>query len=557
MALAPRWGAAVAALAVLIVACGARADIPLELRFDGQAIDSKAKPDVSCYNYTLDRWVNCRVQKADGPGAYVLATPETGKYRMHVSVDENPANPRRYPGDYEAQVSFEITPTGPERVIVDLARLIHLTRPGDNARSLEGMLTSCATQPRFDTPRFSWGPVAKIDFAWDPIAAGAEYRYTLSARSCERAASEREIASGQIDGTAAALTLPPSGDNEYYVFRVEAWKHDRLVGDLYTHDSGAHSWNYRFRVRNASLPGWAYAATGAGLALLLLGARRMLGGADPERRRRRVHVLTRCAMALVAIGAVAGGGYHYYQDRQQRRAETEETRLQTERQARQREFIATLVSAAPRPDWWESVETPYRVDSLGDLLSAWQGFPRGDDGRGERQFFKAAYQGILDHFDDPHVVATAINLLHAVIRDYPHRLELAQFGYDHYFQHRARTDNCANCMVGDTAQALVQNLSQIYTAAGRFDEAIAVCRRLIDERGAEVSSYKLADTWNQMAWAYWHKGEHSRAMGTIRDAITRYGATVRGEELRRTLARFEAEQERAATKPPPVDPGGK
>lgn len=72
--------------------------------------------------------------------------------------------------------------------------------------------------------------------------------------------------------TETALTLPPSADNEYYVFRIEAWKDGRLVGDLYTHDGGTHSWNYRFRVRNASLPRWAYAAAGAGLVFLLLRA---------------------------------------------------------------------------------------------------------------------------------------------------------------------------------------------------------------------------------------------------------------------------------------------
>jgi tetratricopeptide (TPR) repeat protein len=557
MPLGPRWVAAAAAAVVLALAPGAQADIPLELRFDGQAIDPKEKPDFTCYNYTLGRWVSCRVQKADDPGAYVLATPEPGKYRMHISVDENPANPRRYPGDYETQILFEVTAGGPERLTVDLARLIHLTQPGDNARSLEGMLVSCATQPRFDTPRFSWGPVAKVDFAWDPIVAGAEYRYTLLISSCARVGAQREIRSEKTGTTAATLTLPPSTDNEYYMFRIEAWKDGRLVGDLYTHDGGTHSWNYRFRVRNASLPRWAYLAAGAGLALLLLGVGRQFVGVSLAERRRRGRALARVAILTLMIGAVAGGGYHYYRDQQQRRAGAENAKVEAERQARQREFIAAFVSAAPRPEWWESVETPYRVDNLGDLLSAWQGFPRGDDGRGERQFFKAAYQGILDHSDDPQVVATGIDLLHWVTREYPHRLELARFGYDRYFHHRGRTDNCANCMVGDTAQGLVQNLSQLYTASGRFDEAIAVCRRLIDERGAEVSPYKLAETWNQMAWAYWHKGEHSRAMAIVRDAIARYGATVRGEDLKRTRARFEAELERAATKPSPGDSGGK
>jgi len=88
----------------------------------------------------------------------------------------------------------------------------------------------------------------------------------------------------------------------------------------------------------------------------------------------------------------------------------------------------------------------------------------------------------VDHPDDEHVVATAIDLMTWVERDYPHRLSLAWFGYERYFAHRRRTDNCANCMPGDTTQALAQNLSQALIEAGRYDEAIEVCRRLIDAR---------------------------------------------------------------------------
>ena len=76
-------------------------------------------------------------------------------------------------------------------------------------------------------------------------------------------------------------------------------------------------------------------------------------------------------------------------------------------------------------------------------------------------------------------------------------------------------------------------------SAGRPDDAIAVCRRLIDERGADVSPYKLAETWDRMAWAYWEKGERERAREVIREAIANHGGTVRGADLRRTLATFE------------------
>jgi len=260
-------------------------------------------------------------------------------------------------------------------------------------------------------------------------------------------------------------------------------------------------------------------------------------GADRRRR------LARRALAVVVVGALAGSAYYVVRDRveegERRRLEEERAQSEAEGQARQRELIAAFVSAAPRPAWWASVQTPYRVDNVGDLLAAWQGFPRGDDGLGERQFFKAAYRGIVDHPDDEHVVATAIDLLHWVVDDYPHRLPLAQWGYERYFQHRQRVDNCANCMPGDRTQGLTQNLSRLLMAAGRHDEAIAVCRRLIEERGADVSPYKLAETWDRIAWAHWEKGERERAREVVREALAKYGGTVRGDDLRRTLATFE------------------
>ena len=146
-------------------------------------------------------------------------------------------------------------------------------------------------------------------------------------------------------------------------------------------------------------------------------------------------------------------------------------------------------------------------------------------------------------------MASAILLLDYVARDYPHRLGLARFGYERYFSHRQRTDNCANCMPGDTTQGIVQNLGQLYVSAGRHDEAIEIGRRLIAERATDVSPYKLAETWNQIAWAHWHKGEHGRAVDVVRDALGRYGSTARAEDLTRTLALFERERVRE-TGPP-------
>ena len=101
--------------AVLTPAPGAPADIPVELRFDGRPFEPATPPDFTCFNATLGRWVSCRVRKGEAPGLYALERPEPGAYRMHVSIDENPANPRRYPGDYEAQLGVDVTAKVPAR----------------------------------------------------------------------------------------------------------------------------------------------------------------------------------------------------------------------------------------------------------------------------------------------------------------------------------------------------------------------------------------------------------------------------------------------------------
>jgi tetratricopeptide (TPR) repeat protein len=514
-------------------------EILLELRFDGQPVDPAAAPDFSCFSETRRQWVGCLVEKRPGAGQYALSRPEPGQYRMHVSIDENAANPRRFPGDYEAQPRFEVTADGPERLAVDLPRLIHVVQPRDNGRAIDGMLTGCATHPAFETRRYAWTAEARVAFAWDPVVPGAEYRYVVSAHSCSPAGGARQLISATTSETALSFSLPPTADGEHYRFRVEAWRNGLLVGDLYTHDAGAHSWHYRFRVVDATVPRWAWVAGASAIALVLLAGSRALVGVDPARRRQRVRVLLRALLAVVVVAAGAVIAIQYAQERQRRGADAQRAVADAARLARHRDFIAAFVSAAPRPDWWDQVDTPYRVENAGDLLAAWQGHPHTE--AGERQFFKAAYQGIVDHPEDEHVVATALELLHYASRDYPHRLGLARFGVDRYFQHRRRTDNCANCMPGDTTQGLVLNLSQLLDAAGRHDEAIAVCRRVIDERSADVSPYKLAETWHQIAWVYWHKGDRKRAAQVLDEALARYRTTVRGELLESTRAHFERE----------------
>jgi len=162
MTLGRRWLAAGAA--VLALAAGAQARIPIDLRFDGQALDPQASPDFTCFNYTPSRWLGCRVRKADAPGASVLERPEPGKYRMHVSIDENPANPRRYPGDYEAQAASTTTTR---------AASGSAPRPRRRGSRPNGRRGSASSSPRSPRPRRGpdGGTRSRRRTGWPPWAA--------------------------------------------------------------------------------------------------------------------------------------------------------------------------------------------------------------------------------------------------------------------------------------------------------------------------------------------------------------------------------------------------
>ncbi len=64
-------------------------------------------------------------------------------------------------------------------------------------------------------------------------------------------------------------------------------------------------------------------------------------------------------------------------------------------------------AASPQPDWWDDVSTEgVTINTYDDLLTYWQNKERTNN-----QFFKAAYQAILDHPLNDDIVVNAINLM--------------------------------------------------------------------------------------------------------------------------------------------------
>jgi len=162
---------------------------------------------------------------------------------------------------------------------------------------------------------------------------------------------------------------------------------------------------------------------------------------------------------------------------------------------------------------------------------------------GDRQFFKAAYQGIVDHPDDEHVVATASISCFWVERDYPQRLGHGALRLRALLHGIAGVPTTAPTVWSATPpKRFTENLSQLMMEAGRYDEAIEVGRRLDRGAGAEVSPYKLAETWDRMGLGPTGEGRTRASLCDRPGGRSRGTAPARAATSESTLAQFERER---------------
>jgi hypothetical protein len=360
-----------------------------------------------------------------------------------------------------------------------MLQVMHLTAPWDNNASVDGMLTRpWSEKPALETAPNSRVRVAPVTFTWDAVAPGAEYRYEVHAASGAPYERGPEVIRGTTHSTTLVLRLPVSAIGKYFQFGLTAYKAGQQVGELFTHDAGVQAWTADFVVKDSS--GQPNAA------------------APP--------VVVPPAAPLSEGDAA---------------------------------FLAEWRQAIPQPAWWDDVAagTP-AINSYGDLMGAWQS--AGDDTISRERFYKAAYQGVVDHPGDQHLAATAIDVM-AYGADVDDRLALLTFGVDHFFSYNQRTDNCANCQVGDAIGTIVRDLAEADIARGQPQAAIDLIQRLVVERGRDVSAYNLALTFEVMSRAYWDLTDVDGAKAAIEEGLRRFPIGWQADQLRRTLDRYEKE----------------
>jgi len=192
-------------------------------------------------------------------------------------------------------------------------------------------------------------------------------------------------------------------------------------------------------------------------------------------------------------------------------------------------------AACPQPEWWDDVSIEgVTINSFDDLLTYWQ-----NNERTNNQFFKAAYQAILDHPLNDNIVVNAINLMPYADRGYPHTTKMLEFAVDNYFDYERPLANYGG-KSGDAIGGIVENLSGIYNGEGNYSKSIDLIKRLLEKRESEINDNMLELISLNLADAYYKSGEKTLAIETLQGAVEKYNGNWE-KRLKERLQKYEAE----------------
>lgn len=186
----------------------------------------------------------------------------------------------------------------------------------------------------------------------------------------------------------------------------------------------------------------------------------------------------------------------------------------------------------PRPEWWDRVQAP-RIRTRDEFSEYWR---RKD--RSPEQFFKVAYQAIVDYPLDTDLVMEAIQFLYYSDQTYPYMIRLHQFALDRYFSYRRPLAGYGG-KAGDTVGGIVLHLTYLYKRKQQYDQSITVINRLLSERKQEIHDNLLELLSLALAEALQLSGRSQEAQAVLREAIETYQGD--GEaNLKQVLASHES-----------------
>ncbi len=182
----------------------------------------------------------------------------------------------------------------------------------------------------------------------------------------------------------------------------------------------------------------------------------------------------------------------------------------------------------PKPQWWEKVPLgDVRIYTYDDLIKYWQ-----DQERTESQFFKAAYQAILDSPLDADIVVNGIKLMNYT-RSYPYRIELQEYAMENYFSYMSLYGR-----PGNSIASIARNLGELYNHAGEYDKTLHLIQRVLQEREKEINDHLLELMHLTYAEALHGQNRTEEAVRVLRKAVNNYNGSWE-ERLLEAIARYE------------------
>ena len=159
------------------------------------------------------------------------------------------------------------------------------------------------------------------------------------------------------------------------------------------------------------------------------------------------------------------------------------------------------------PHWLAATKAP-TVSSAEEVLTLWQSEKRNGSDREAlfekaKVLYKACYMAVAnDPSNDDLVTQCLVLMSHQMPRDISRVND--RYFIDNYFEYKAHTDNCGNCLPADDLARVSQSYARGISYAGNYKGAVSTLMKVLDERGDEVAPYLQMELYDNIAW-YYHK----------------------------------------------------
>jgi hypothetical protein len=222
----------------LPAAAATPASVEGKLLFDGKPFTGAAAPNFWFRKQGTSGEAKAQVEYA--AGAFTVRGLGPGRYAMSVRIDNEPKNPKTFPGDLTAWEEFAVESARPVVLDVSLRTIMHLVQPVDNGVVIPGWDVPCGA-----------GNVhpGKVLFSWEALGPDTRYDVSVDRLACGRGAEVvgRELARSTTESW-VRLDLPPNREGECYVFKLTANRGGKTIGIMNTHGKTGIGWDYRFTV---------------------------------------------------------------------------------------------------------------------------------------------------------------------------------------------------------------------------------------------------------------------------------------------------------------------